>query len=148
MEQNHDGFGLVQGLLIVVIVIAIGLTGSYVWSQNAGSDQKTTPQIQQQYDDQIKKTESVSITLISAISSKPIANTKVNIQSSNGILCEGDGCNTNNLHWEGVTNDDGVVYVPKENIQRVTTVAAEGYLQASLGSYDEAKTSYEVELGS
>lgn len=146
MEKNQNGFGIFEGLLVLIILSLLGLLGWYVWSQNNSSQQNSSTfqsQTSQQNKDQAENTNLVSITLTSKSSGKPITRTKVRIYSDNGIRCIQAPCPTNGKSWEGITDQNGVIIVPKDHIQVTTSISPKGY-QASSLKYDATKTIYEM----
>ena len=142
MKKHQKGFGAVELLLILVIIGVLGLASWYVWIKDRGAPQKSATS-QSQTDSQVTDFNSVSITLVNKTSGKPIPHTKVSIYSDNGIRCIQAPCPTNSKSWEGVTGQDGVITVPKSNIQSATYVSPEGYRTASL-EYNKATTNYEI----
>lgn len=60
MKNNQSGYGLVEGLLILLVLSVIGFGGYYVWNQNSEKEQLQTSQSEttESESDETKSTES------------------------------------------------------------------------------------------
>ena len=148
MSLKQRGFGSLELLLLIAIVLAVGFAGGYLAHKNQSVVPKPVPANQQKITtprDSPAKAGEITISLFDTDTGKPIAHTGATVSSSNGVLCTGEGCDTNDKTWIGTTNGEGVVSLPKEYVQRVTAVTAKGYFQASL-PYDPDASSYRVKL--
>lgn len=94
---------------------------------------------------QVDTKSTVPITLTDETTGRPIADVTVMFLSDNGLRCESPPCASNKKSWEGSTDKDGVVLVPKTNFQAVNSLHVTGYSGASF-PYDANKTSYHMTL--
>lgn len=69
----------------------------------------------------------IKVKLVDADSARIITNRKVEIHSENGIRCFIAGCSLDEKEWKGITDTEGMIYFPKETMNTVTTITAEGY---------------------
>lgn len=72
-------------------------------------------------------TGSVKVKLVDAFSGNIIPDADVKIYSDNGVRCFTTPCNTEGQEWNGKSDGDGIVIVPKKVINEVTTITATGY---------------------
>jgi hypothetical protein len=80
-----------------------------------------------------KATETIELLILDRATYKPIVNRSTQIYSNNGIRCVTTPCPTNTKNWEGATDRQGVVLIPKQVIQSSTTLTLNGYAAADLG---------------
>lgn len=75
----------------------------------------------------------VELLILDRATYKPIGNRATQVYSNNGIRCVTTPCPTNTKNWEGTTDRQGVVLIPKQVIQSSTTLTLNGYAAADLG---------------
>jgi hypothetical protein len=147
MSRNQNGFSIVEGFLAITTICLLCFAGWFVLSKNhdsnaSQSDSTASSQTEKQ-DDQPKGSQLITIMLRSKASNKPIRGVKVKVHSDNGVRCIKAPCPTNGKDWDGTSDQNGAVAVPRENIQSTTNVAPEGYKAAYL-TYDSSKASYDM----
>ncbi|WP_146138343.1 hypothetical protein [Chamaesiphon polymorphus] len=77
-------------------------------------------------------TEAIELLILDRSTYKPIADRSTQVYSNNGIRCVTTPCPTNTKNWEGKTDRQGVVLIPKQVIQSSTTLTLNGYIAADL----------------
>jgi hypothetical protein len=65
---------------------------------------------------------SLRITLVDAFSTERIAGMEVEIWSDNGIRCGQAPCSTNGRQWKGRADGAGILVIPKDVLQAVTSL--------------------------
>lgn len=63
---------------------------------------------------------------------RPIANKLTDIYSDNGLDCYKEPCPNNKKYWRGRTDRQGIIVIPKQLIQSVTSINIKGYSPAML----------------
>jgi hypothetical protein len=58
---------------------------------------------------------------------KPVTNITISLHSDNGLRCVTTPCPTNSKDWNGKSNAQGIVNIPKSFLQKSTTVWTKTY---------------------
>lgn len=90
----------------------------------------------------VLKGDQIKLKLVDADTARIIINRKVEIHSDNGIRCIKAPCPIDEKEWKGTTDNEGIIYFPKETMNTSTTITAEGYksgrdLQADIDKISE-----------
>jgi hypothetical protein len=91
--------------------------------------------------------ESVDVRLLDAATAKPIANTAVEVQSDNGIRCIKAPCPTDEKQWNGTSDADGRVTIPRSALNTTANIKTAGYDGDLVGdATSDAKGVWSVDL--
>jgi hypothetical protein len=91
--------------------------------------------------------ESVHVRLLDATTTKPIANTNVEVQSDNGIRCIRAPCPTDGKEWKGSSDSNGRVTIPRSALNTTANIKTAGYDGDLVGdATSDAKGEWSVEL--
>jgi hypothetical protein len=112
--------------MCVTIALILAAAGSAAPLQIAPPPDRSLPPILR------TKGDTVRVQLFDARSGVPIANTGVVVSSDNGIRCVRAPCPTNAQSWTGKSDAKGIVAVPTNAFQAVTSIATTTYASASL----------------
>jgi hypothetical protein len=79
-----------------------------------------------------RATEVIELLVLDKSTDRPISNRATQIHSDNGVRCITTPCPTNSKNWQGKTNRQGIVSIPKQIIQSSTTLTMKGYTATDL----------------
>lgn len=127
MKRYWRQFGLRKAIIAIVIICLSGLAVWYLAGAATTTDHKSTSTNQSNKSTEPTKTDDIALILKNQSTNKPIANKAVEFRSDNGIRCITSPCPSNNQSLHLVTNQDGVILVPKAYFQENNYVEATSF---------------------
>ncbi len=131
MKRNQYGFGIVESLILIAIIVVVGLLGWVIASQTMRQTQNN-----HQSQEQIPKSPAsdlVTVKLVDKTTNRQIANVAVTLRSDNGNRCITEPCETNPKEIHSKTDTNGEFTVSKAYFQQENYVeGVEGFLPVSI----------------
>lgn len=114
-------------VLVVLVVVLIGVAWYFAFNSSSGTNALITALRPQSSPSPSSQSDILKIKLLDAFSGEAISRVDVRIYSDNNIRCVTTPCDTEGQEWAGKSDAEGIIRVPTEIINRVTTITAEGY---------------------
>ncbi len=127
MKRSQYGFGIVESIILVAIIIVVGLLGWVIASQTMRQTQNNHQP--QEQTPRYPASDLVTVKLVDKTTNRHIANAAVTLRSDNGTRCITEPCETNPKEIHSKTNANGEFTVSKAYFQQENYVeGVEGFL--------------------